>query len=85
MLALDFLMSTMKDPSSRTPRVEISSAVTRPFSQVETAEQFAAIRERMVAVAADLRQMALRDVQPDDDLLSLASKLETMATEKEPA
>jgi hypothetical protein len=78
-------MSTMKDPSSRTPRAEISSAVTHPFSQVKPAEQFAAIRERMVAVAADLRQMALRGVQPDDDLLNLASKLETMATEEESA
>jgi hypothetical protein len=76
-------MSTMKDSSSKAPRTEISSAATHPFLRIKTAGQFEVIRERLAAVAAELRQTALGDAQPDDDLLNLASKLETMAIEEE--
>lgn len=75
-------MSTIKDPSSKTPRRDLSSAATHPFSRPKTADQFAAIRERLAAVAAELRQTALRSAQPNDDLLDIARKLEILATEE---
>jgi hypothetical protein len=78
-------MSTIKDPAERTPPSDLSSAATHPFSQLKTTDQFAAIRERMAEVAAELRQMALRSIQPNDDLLKLASKLEAMASKEKEA
>ena len=78
-------MSTIRDPAKRTPPSDLSSAATHPFSQLKTADQFAAIRERLAEVAAELRQTALRSVQPDDNLLKLASKLEATASEEKAA
>ena len=78
-------MSKIKDPTERTSPPDLSSAATHPFPQLKTTDQFAAIRERMTEVAAELRQMALRSIQPDDDLLKLASKLEAMASEEKEA
>jgi len=75
-------MSTIRDPAKRTPPSDLSSAATHPFSQLKTADQFAAIRERLAEVAAEFRQTALRSVQPDDDLLKLGSKLEATASEE---
>jgi hypothetical protein len=75
-------MSTIKDPAERTPPSDLSSAATHPFSQLKTADQFAAIRERLAEVAAEFCQTALRSVQPDDDLLKLGSKLEATASEE---
>ena len=78
-------MSTIKGPAERTPPSDLSSAATHPFSQLKTADQFAAIRERLAEVAAELRQTTLHSVQPDDDLLKLAGKLEAMASEEKKA
>ena len=78
-------MSTIKDPAERTPPSDLSSAATHPFSQLKTTDHFAAIRERLAEVAAELRQTALRSARPDDDLLKLASKLEAMASKEKEA
>ena len=78
-------MSTIESPAERTPPSDLSSAATHPFSQLKTTDQFAAIRQRLAEVAAELRQSALHSVQPGDDLLRLASKLEAMASEEKKA
>ena len=78
-------MSMIEDPNERTPRPDLPSAATHPFSKLKTDDQFAAIRERLAEVATELRQTALNSVQPDDDLLELASKLEMMASGEEMA
>ena len=78
-------MSAIKDPTERTPPSDLSSAATHPFSQLKTTDHFAAIRERLAEVAAELRQTALHSVRPDDDLLKLARKLEAMAFEEKEA
>jgi hypothetical protein len=78
-------MSKIEDPSEKTPPPDLSSAAAHPFPQLKTTDHFAAIRERMAEVAAELRQAALPGIQPDDDLLKLASKLEAMASEEKKA
>ena len=74
-------MKTVKDaleiPSSPDP----SSPPVRPLERLKSAEEFAAIRERLAEVAAELRQLARDRAQPDD-LLDVAGKLEAMAAEE---
>ncbi|MGA7674608.1 MAG: hypothetical protein WCA78_06125 [Rhizomicrobium sp.] len=77
-------MSAIKDYDDIPPRSDLSSAAAHPFSMLKTANQFAAIRERLTEVAAELRRSAFEGAQPDDNLLNLARKLEAMATEDNP-
>lgn len=75
-------MSTAEDSSDNNPPVNLLSAATHPFSGLKTASQFAAIRERLTAVAAELRQTALSRALPDQELLNLADRLDTLAAEE---
>jgi hypothetical protein len=79
-----FFVSTIEDPDDFPPRVDLSSAATHPFSTLKPADQFAAIRKRLVQTAAELRQAAQEYAIVDDGLLKLARKLEAMATEENP-
>ncbi|MDE2133294.1 MAG: hypothetical protein KGM97_08915 [Alphaproteobacteria bacterium] len=75
-------MSTAEDSSDDNPRVNLSAAATRPFSGLTMAPELAAIRERLTAVAAELRQTALNRALPDRELLDLADRLDTLAAEE---
>ncbi len=75
-------MSTAEDSSNDNPRVNLLSAATHPFSGLKVAPEFAAIRERLTAVAAELRQTALSRARPNQELLNLADKLDTLAAEE---
>ena len=74
-------MTTIKDAHENSPSPEPSSTPARPLQRLKTAEEFAAIRERLAAVAAELRQMARDSAQPDN-LINVAGKLEAMAAEE---
>jgi len=71
----------IRDSFEDPPRANLLSAATHPFYRPEDARRLAATRKRLASVAADLRQLALRDVRAKDELVSLARKLDAMATE----
>jgi len=74
-------LRTIRDSFEDPPRANLLSAATHPFYRPEDARRFAATRNRLASVAADLRQLAQKDFRAKDELVSLACKLDAMATE----
>jgi hypothetical protein len=75
-------LRAIKDSFEFPRRGRLSSAATHPFSRSQAAQSRAAIRRRLAAIAADLRQMALKNRRSKNELIRLARKLDAMATEE---
>ncbi len=74
-------MSAKEDPFGRTPRRDLLSTATHPFSEIRASNPFDAICGRLAGFSSDLRWAARHGVPANDNVSGPAD--ETAAAEEQ--